>query len=83
MILILYFVFPQICSGIEAKKDLVLLFSLSLSLSLSLSQGKITVKQSVINDVAPESKLLWRHKPCPFVYCYDKINGVDMCIDAR
>ena len=56
---------------------------LVIVLSLSLSQGKITVKQSVINDVAPESKSLWRHKPCPFVYCYDKISGVDMCIDAR
>ena len=56
---------------------------LSLSLSLSLSQGKITVKQLVVNDIAPESKSLWRHKPCPFVYCYDKIAGVDMCIDAR
>ena len=48
-----------------------------------ISQGKITAKQLVVNEIAPETKSLWQHKPCPFVYCYDKIAGVDMCIDAR
>ncbi len=26
---------------------------------------------------------LWKQKPCPFVYVYDKMSNLDLCIDAR
>lgn len=46
-------------------------------------QGKVTVKQAVLTDLPLGTKSLWKHKPCPFVYLYDKISGLDLCIDAR
>lgn len=36
----------------------------------------------MLNDIA-EGKSLWKHKPCPFVYLYDKISDFDLSIDAR
>ena len=55
-----------------------------ISLLRFYCQGKITVKHLVVSEVAAEGvKSLWRQRPCPFVYSYDKISGIDMCIDAR
>ena len=47
------------------------------------SQGKVTVLSSVLVDFPPNTKSLWKNKPCPFVYMYDKISGLNVCIDAR
>ncbi|KAL5515516.1 hypothetical protein EMCRGX_G000692 [Ephydatia muelleri] len=46
-------------------------------------KGKITVKHAVLSDASIGGKSLWKHKPCPFVYLYDKISDLDLCIDAR
>lgn len=27
--------------------------------------------------------LMTSYRPCPYVYCYEKIPGIDLCIDAR
>ena len=43
----------------------------------------MTVKQAVLSDFGSGGKSLWKHKPCPFVYLYDKISDLDLCIDAR
>ncbi len=40
------------------------------------------MRQAVLSDIAG-GKSLWKHKPCPFVYLYDKISDLDLCIDAR
>lgn len=46
-------------------------------------KGKITVKHAVLNEMSPGGKSLWKHRPCPFAYLYDKISDIDICIDAR
>lgn len=48
-------------------------------------QGKIAVKQDILSDLVTGSRTssLWKHKPCPFVYLYDKIANIDLCIDSR
>ena len=50
---------------------------------VSTPQGKITVKHAVLSDTSPGGRSLWKHRPCPFVYLYDKISDLDLCIDAR
>ena len=49
------------------------------------TQGKIAVKQDILSDLVTGSRTssLWKHKPCPFVYLYDKIANIDLCIDSR
>ena len=46
-------------------------------------QGKVSVMSSVLADYPPGTRSLWKQKPCPFVYIYDKISDLDICIDAR
>ena len=45
------------------------------------------MKQEVLNDLnsasGKASSSLWKYKPCPFVYLYDKIANLDLCIDSR
>ena len=38
---------------------------------------------AVLSDFSPGNKSLWKQKPCPFVYIYDKISDLDICVDAR
>ena len=37
----------------------------------------MSVKSEVCEGV------LWRSEPCPFVYQYDKLSGVEVLLDAR
>ena len=46
-------------------------------------KGKVSVLSAVLADYPPETRSLWKQKPCPFVYIYDKISDLDICIDAR
>lgn len=46
-------------------------------------QGRVAVVSAVLADFPPGTKSLWKHRPCPFVYIYDKISDLDLCIDAR
>lgn len=46
-------------------------------------QGKVADMSAVLADFPPGTRSLWKHRPCPFVYIYDKISGLDLCIDAR
>ena len=41
----------------------------------------MTLKSDVLSSLP--DKCLWRHTPSPFLYQYDKITDLDICIDAR
>ena len=89
------------CTHLEHKANCT-----SVYLSVGCVQGKITVKQAVLSDLASGGKSLWKYRysymrwlclmccntplllspsvrPCPFVYLYDKVPDLDLCIDAR
>lgn len=43
----------------------------------------MSVLSAVMADFSPGARSPWKHNPCPFVYIYDKIGDLDICIDAR
>ena len=48
-----------------------------------LVQGKVALVSAILSDFSPGNKSLWKQNPCPFVYIYDKISDLDICVDAR
>jgi histone-lysine N-methyltransferase MLL5 len=47
-------------------------------------KGFITTRQDVMVELNITSiKLLWQSKPSPFIYQYDKMSNLNICIDAR
>lgn len=44
----------------------------------------MAMKQDILHELNLGSRMsLWKYKPCPFVYIYDKIVNLDLCIDSR
>jgi hypothetical protein len=46
-------------------------------------KGKYTLRHLVSAELSVPGVSLWKERPCPFLYYYDKIPGIDLVVDAR
>ncbi|XP_065912413.1 uncharacterized protein [Dysidea avara] len=67
----------------KRRRGIVTHTSLSMYELVMEYKGKFTLRNVVTAELGITGKFLWKSRPCPYVYCYEKIPGIDLCIDAR